>query len=583
MKKLLCWLTLLCLLLAAVPAALAEGGEAGHTVAGKTVDFYYLDDGTIIPRNVYFIDGTDVPYLALSDWQDIVESYLAADSYGAEVLADGSFRFNFSMEGNNGVLTREDGYTAVFDCDADTIRFLDFDAFLRLRSDDCLTDMVGTLNFAPDGSVRYYQRAGASYQRYGKEVILNAADYGIDLVAQSGECYVPMQTLCDFLMGHLSACLFWNGEIVVVGPPNVFGRRDELTPLGELYYSVAPRERSEAMAQFSYSELCMALDALYGMRNSHGIDRFDDLLDDTGLKADLMGTDPVQADRALYQLLNWHLDDRHTSFRLPSPLAGFEATRDFDSLGPGQSVNAFFKQSALYRDTRQAAYPDGVPAYEEVGNTAFITLDNFRSFPDDVDYYETPPTGDAQDTMGIMIYAYSQITREDSPIENVVLDLSCNSGGMGNAAIFTMAAFLGTGSLSTRSVLSGALVTSNYVIDINLDGKTDEGDLGLTGKHLFCLESPLTFSCANLVACAFKASNMVPLLGRASGGGACFVQYLSTAYGTCCQMSGDIQMSFLKNGSFYDNDMGAEPDIPLLKPESFYNRQALVEIINSVQ
>ena len=56
-----------------------------------------------------------------------------------------------------------------------------------------------------------------------------------------------MQTLCDFLMGTYYCCIFWNGEIAVVGSPDVFGRLDALTPMGEMYYSVAPRARA-----FSY-------------------------------------------------------------------------------------------------------------------------------------------------------------------------------------------------------------------------------------------------------------------------------------------------------------------------------------------
>jgi len=581
MKKLLCWLALLCLLAPTLPA-LADA-DGAHAITGRTVDFYYGDIECVVPHAVCFIDGSDVPFLALSQWQAILHDYIGFDSYGAEILADGSLRFDFSMVGNTGVLTREDGYTAAFDCDADTIRFLDYDAFLRLRSDDLLTDMVGSLHSTGGDSVRYFLRTGASSERYGREVVLNAADYGIDFIAQGGECYVPMQTLSDFLLANYSGCIFWNGEFAVVGPSTTFGTADSLTPLGEKYYSVAPRDRSEAMARFSYGELCMALDALYGMRESHGIDDFDGLVEDTGLKADLTGTDAVRASAGLYQLLMLHLDDIHTAFRLPSPLAGVHAADGFgDELGSGPSRSDFLSQWRLYSDARDAVRPDGVPGYEEIGNTAFITPESFQDVPAGVDYYETPPTSEAEDTLGIMIYAYGQITREDSPIENVVLDLSLNKGGMANAAIFTLAAFLGTGAMSTKNVLTGATVTGSYRIDINLDGKADEGDLGLKDKNLFCIESPFTFSCANLVSCAFKASNRVSLLGRASGGGACFVQSLSTADGACCQISGAVQMSFLKNGSFYDNDRGAEPDLPLLKPKSFYNRKALAEYINAI-
>jgi hypothetical protein len=42
-------------------------------------------------------------------------------------------------------------------------------------------------------------------------------------------------------------------------------------------------------------------------------------------------------------------------------------------------------------------------------------------------------------------------------------------------------------------------------------------------------------------------------------------------------------MSFIKNGVFYDNDRGAEPDIPLLKPASFYDREGLSAYINSLR
>jgi len=582
MKKTLCVITLLCLLASALPG-MAEGGAA-PVLTERTVEFYYGDPETSEPRTVYFVEGSDVPYLALSGWQDLVRAYLGLDSYTAQVIESGGLSFAFSMAGNTGVLTREDGYTAAFDCDADTLRFLDYDAFLKLSSGDYLTEMVGSLQSSPDGPVRYLQRADTSYQRYGSEVVIDAAAYGIDFIARDGECYVPMQTLCDFLMGTYYCCIFWNGEIAVVGSPDVFGRLDALTPMGEMYYSVAPRARSEAMASFAYGELCMALDNLYGMKQSHGITRFDDMLNDTGLKPELTDTDALRANAGLYQLLYIHLDEMHSAFRLPSPLAGLHAADNFrQTLGYGLSRGNDRRQYDLYLDTRRAAYPDGVPSYEEIGNTAYITLDHFTSVPDGVDYYQTPPTAEAEDTVGIMIYAYAQITREGSPVENVVLDLSCNGGGMADAALFTMAAFLGTGSLSTRNTLAGALVTGSYAIDINLDGAADEGDQALLGKNLFCIESPVSFSCGNLVPCAFKASNLVSLLGRPSGGGACFVQALSTADGACCQISGATQMSFLKNGAFYDIDRGAEPDLPLLKVSSFYDRQALTAYIDQVR
>ena len=200
-----------------------------------------------------------------------------------------------------------------------------------------------------------------------------------------------------------------------------------------------------------------------------------------------------------------------------------------------------------------------------------------------MDYYETAPTADAEDTVGLMIYAYSQIMREDSPIENVVLDLSNNGGGEADAAIFVLSAFLGDGYASIKNTLSGALATGVYNVDLNLDGKFDENDRGLLNKRRFALITPNSFSCGNLVPSVFKNSNEVTLIGRTSGGGSCVVLPLATAYGTNFRISGPQRLAFARNGSFYDIDQGAEPDFSLMFPESFYDREALTEYINTIK
>ncbi len=343
------------------------------------------------------------------------------------------------------------------------------------------------------------------------------------------------------------------------------------------------------MQPCTYNELCLALDTLYGLKDNHFITSFRDLAEETGLVKGLTSTDPVEADGALYQLLNLHLDDIHTRMLTSSPASGYDAFALFgDKYGKGQSRMFRDSHIMMYLDARDAAYPDGVPGYEEIGNTAYITFDEFDARPDSVDYYKNPPKVktaedlNSLDTVGLMIYAYKQITCKHSPIENVVMDLSNNRGGDSQAAVFAIAAFLGICSISTRNTLSGALTTANYRCDLNLDGQIGDEDLGLLDKRLFCLESPMSFSCGNLIPCAFKESNIVTLLGRTSGGGACVVQPLSTADGSIFQISGAMQLSFLKNGAFYDVDRGADPDFPLMRPESFYDRETLVEYINGI-
>ena len=73
------------------------------------------------------------------------------------------------------------------------------------------------------------------------------------------------------------------------------------------------------------------------------------------------------------------------------------------------------------------------------------------------------------------------------------------------------------------------------------------------------------------------------LIGRNSAGGSCMILPLSTATGAVFQISGPTRLAFTKNGSFYDIDQGAAPDIPLQFPESFYDRAALTDTINSIR
>ena len=182
--------------------------------------------------------------------------------------------------------------------------------------------------------------------------------------------------------------------------------------------------------------------------------------------------------------------------------------------------------------------------------------------------------------MELMIHAFRKITRENSPIENVVLDLSNNGGGGdADAAAYVIGAFLGDGSISMMNPKSGALVSESVKVDLTLDRAFSEKD-SLKNNHLFCFTSPVSFSCANLVPCVFKNSNRVTLIGQQSSGGACVVHRLSAADGCLFQLSGLKRLAYMKNGSFYDIDQGAAPDFFIPDPALLYNRKYMTRYIN---
>ncbi len=171
----------------------------------------------------------------------------------------------------------------------------------------------------------------------------------------------------------------------------------------------------------------------------------------------------------------------------------------------------------------------------------------------------------------------------DSPVKNIVLDLSNNGGGNADAAIFVISWFLGEADIALRDTFTGAQTNAMYLADVNLDGEFDEQDNVAEGYRLYCLTTNSSFSCGNLVPAACRSSGRVTLIGQPTGGGSCVVQPCTTAAGTLFQISGSKQISIIKNGSFYDTDQGVKPDFRLDKPESYYERPALVEYLHNLK
>ncbi len=542
----------------------AEEEKKVYEIEVKTVPIYYSEEETE-DIELAFMDGnTDIPWISVKN----AAAYL---EYIAHEMGAKDYTLTVTEDGEQVTLTRETNYPAVIDFEESTIDFWDYDAFRMTSISPTLMDMVENTGMDEAGNAAFFQHSDTSYQRYGEAITIRPGDYNIDLIHQDDDYYIPLQLFSDFFTQGMRIELLYNGEAVFfVGYGNL------LAP--EAYRNVKerPEERNEELIVFNYRELCLALDSFYGLKNQHGIKDFHTLFMETGLISQLMSSDPNEAGQALWDLTFVHLDDLHSGFRT----ASWMTTEDPEPRR-GTSVKRMVADMIRYAESRAKFYPDGCPGYEEAGNTAYITFDHFTY--NGTDYYTEEAVNDPADTMGLMIYAYSQITREDSPIENVVLDLSNNGGGTATAAAYVIGMFLGDGTASVKDTLTEALVTQNFRIDANLDREFDEQDsFAELGYHLFCLISPNSFSCGNLLPSVLKESHIVTLIGQTSGGGACVVYPMTTADGNIFQISGPFRLAYTKNGSFYDIDQGVEPDFIIPTPDQFYDREKLTDYINGL-
>ena len=577
MKKILAWFLALVLLVGVLPSAFAEGST--HTVEKREYVTYLAstEDTLTEPFPLYFLDGVnDLPYVEIDDLGELI--YFM----NTEVSEDPNYSLSSSYDGDTVIFERDSGYSVTFDFAKSTITFQDFNAFLHNSYDTTLIDMLSDPGVDENGNAQLFLRdKEKSFDRYGDSKVFDLGAYGIELVRDGDKYYIPLQTANDIFFYPAQRIGFlFNGEaLFLAGDNQLFSYEDaDYTELAELYYKVKPTPLSDAMAKYSYQELCMMLDNLYGLKDSHDIKSFGQTFWEIGFDESLSGNDAAEADRAIKQFIEYYLDDLHSTFLEFSAIGGMQ---EFTA-NTGMANLKIDESSKIYGDARAAVYGDDFPGYEEVGNTAYITFDHFTSNYYAPAFYEGKESGEMpDDTIGLIIHAHEQITREGSPIENVVLDLSNNTGGDVDAAVFVLGWFLGDAPFSVKDTSTGAMSTSVYRSDTNLDRKFDADDT-VSDKNLYCLISPVSFSCGNLVPAALKSSQKVTLLGRTSGGGSCVVQPVSSAWGTVFQISGAQRMSFLKNGSFYDIDQGIEPDYYIDHIENFYNRAALTDYINSL-
>ncbi len=533
--------------------------------------------------SLYFINGGPVPYMEINDIAETVRNvtyYFVGSNTG-----DGK-RYELSVEtdGDKAKLTREDGYYMTIDFENDTFDFLDYNAFLRAGEETILDPAANSGVKDKDGVEYFVRRGDETNTMFGRELIMEPGRYGIDLVRIDDKYFIPLQTVSDILFAARNINTLFNGENVYIVAGGYLGStKSGLTPLGESYYSAeATNMVDKELAKFSYNEFCFAFDQLYGLKQIHGIESFDSLASNSGYKEILTGTDAVAMDKAYYEIICRYLDDKHSKYGTPSYLAGKDAAKDFGKdIGEGIARNEMNALRAELSDVRSKYYPDGVPGYEEIGNTAYITFDSYEDAT--MDYYKESPTEDAPDTIGLISYSVGRILRDDSPVKNVVLDMSQNVGGVSITAAYTLAALIGKAQISVENTATGARETSVFYADTNLDHKFDESDtLEGRGMKLFCLTSPASFSCGNLVPCYLKNSGKATIIGKQSGGGSCSSMFLSTATGSFLRISSYNRLSFLKNGAFYDIDQGAPVDFAIVDYDHYYDRKALTEYINGL-
>ena len=576
------------------------GGAAG-AADGQSADKYALEARTYPMRTeldrsgvkereitLYFVNGGDVPYVALTEYMPLVGETYKDDDISCPAA---EYEITHPVKGHTMITRTDNGSSMDIDADKDTIDFLGMDAFVATPTNNAPAAILSLGESGVGGISNLFEDDTSSYYRSGETLITyDMSEYLIDFIEVDGECYAPMQTINDLLIS-------WNSKLGVFTGEEVLLSSASRNLIDEMY-NAPTGNMSEEFARFNYNELRFVLDHYYGLKEQHNIQNFGDFFGQTDLITDLAGTDPRKFDAALRRLTTKYLDDGHSGLLKFSFMGGKTDPNSMEEVlalanDIGTSTSDLAFSSLPARDARFKYYPDRPDmnpdliatktpwVYEEVGDTAILTFDTFAA--NKVDYYKEADLSNPQDTIELIAYADSQIKREDSPIRNVVLDLSVNVGGAADAAAFAIAWFqAGAARITVRDKMTGAESICSYSADVNLDGEFDPDD-GLpdyVSKYL--LITPSSFSCGNLVPAFLKGANNVTLLGKTSGGGTCTVMAFTSASGAVYAISSPLQISMIRNGSMYDIDQGVEPDFTISKYDTMYDREKLVDFIHNL-
>lgn len=550
-------LTLLILALSAPALA------ASYVVSEVPVFREALTDETAALR--CYADLPDVPCLGLRAYYRLM---LGADM-AMEDRGGGIYAF-----------AAPNGAQAVVDVNAGTLTCADLPRFTNLMG-QVVPGMDNQYLDAP----AFTLPAGLVYAE-AEPVTLDFAKYGIPVHADGDDVYLPLATLSDVFTNLAYMYASFNGETLYVNADN---RVDPAWQRDAGYADPILRraDRPADLAAFAYDELCFAVDTFYGYP---GRAPLNDALSALGLdQALLTFSDESRRCRALLrseklgeyalgsQLLSALLDDGgHTGLDFAAfytadrpEFADFATDYYMASEGdpPDPSgylrwrdENAFKKR---LQQKRRKAY--GNDHYAEKGDTAVIWFDSFMyDFDGWQAFYEQGAPRPQNDQMAHVIDGLNRAAANPD-IRNVVLDVSCNSGGSADMVVAILSLIADAPEFDAENLLIGRVATHRYRVDRNFDGTFDDADRDVRYDLRFgVLTSRLSFSCGNLLPALMKDLGM-PVLGERSGGGTCAVAMHATPEGFVYQLSSGLARLVDHSGHSFDE--GVAPDVPLTEDE----------------
>ena len=482
--------------------------------------------------------------------------------------------------------------------DATAVVNIGKDVFTSDRFEDFTNQMSllqpGMPNVYYDGMpfVRY---KSVTYSPATVTTTLDFGAYGIDIRADGkGTVYFPFATLADMYTDLYYHHAGFNGEKVVA---NTSVNEVSLAEIDPDYNKplLARTTRPADLTEFTYKELCFAMDRFYGYPGripfeealkAKGLDKTleEDIACGPAIKklllsdqlsdylVGMIGLTGVYFDGHTAMDLTGNAMEKGDSEKYAELFQAYQATvaenQDIVELvmsSIGSMMSMVADQQAV-ASLRPKVYGEGV-TYFKKGDTAVCVFDSFNDRDEKAwdDFYAgkgpLPTIETAEEDDMVIFLDALQKAAADPEVKNLIIDITANGGGSLDIVMAMTSLIMDKSYICQDNALTGQRAIVEYEVDRNFNGLFDAADRDVRYDLNFAvLTSGTSFSCGNLFPSLLHDEG-IPVMGATSGGGACAIQAMCTADGFCFQIS-----SFrarLNNLEGQIIDAGITPDLPI--------------------
>ncbi len=389
-----------------------------------------------------------------------------------------------------------------------------------------------------------------------------------DSKGYENDLLVPFQVIADTFL-RCAVCGF-NGFDYYVG---IDATSDQLATT-KAYDSgrFVRSSRSQLKAEYNYRNLCLLFDKNYCLkerRTEVGKDNIGAFINDSifkaGLGFDLLSTDTATYDTALEKFLMGYIDDGHTVYHEPSMYQSYASISQYKNLlisfiGPrNKALNDII--AARKEDRKAAGGKEGV--FYVTVKEGDVDKDKMAVIVFDYFLQSNPGNStDLKDIAGLNTYWFLTKAFEDiathTDVKNVVIDLSCNGGGVIQQCMLALCFLRDTDEffMAEKNHLDNSVAKFYYSID------TGSATSLKKNYNFYVLTSGYSFSCGNFFPAVCHYQLGVPVVGQKSGGGGGVVKPTQTSDGALFQTSASAEMCAIDaNGNYVCIDAGVPVDL----------------------